>query len=109
MIKSLFKIHCLALIFGCLFFTAARAQVDANFADQAALDGVKGLGPVMSHAILAERRRNGLFKDWPDLERRVKGMGEQRSLALSEAGLLVDGRGRPNPEHGARRKAPGPR
>jgi competence protein ComEA len=74
----------------------ASAQVDANHADQAALDGVKGIGPTLSHAILQERKR-GLFRDWDDLERRVSGIGELRALALSESGLVVDGRGRADP------------
>lgn len=75
----------------------ARAQVDANYADQAALDGVKGIGPVLSSAILGERRRHGNFRDWPDLLGRVSGIGDRRAVALSEAGLLVNGRGMPAP------------
>ncbi|WP_151447386.1 helix-hairpin-helix domain-containing protein [Lacisediminimonas profundi] len=93
MIKQLLQITALAL----LFAGPACAQVDANFADQAALDGVKGIGPTISHAILDERRRRGLYKDWADLEQRVKGMGERRALALSEAGLTVDGKGKADP------------
>lgn len=84
----------------CLTFTqiSAWAQVDANRADQAALDGVKGIGPTLSHAILAERKRGGQYRDWADLEKRVKGIGERRALALSESGLVVDGKGRANPQ-----------
>lgn len=72
----------------------AFAQVDVNKADQAALDSVKGLGPVTSKAILDERKKGGNFKDWSDFENRVKGIGEKRGANLSEAGLTVNGQAR---------------
>jgi competence protein ComEA len=86
------------LLAACLVFfhVDASAQVDANRADQAALDGVRGIGPTLSRAILDERKRHGAFRDWSDLEQRVKGIGERRALALSESGLVVDGQGRAN-------------
>lgn len=69
----------------------AFADVDVNKADQAALDGVKGVGPATSKIILDERKKGGNFKDWADFESRVKGVGAKRSAALSEAGLTVNG------------------
>ena len=69
----------------------AFAQVDVNKADAAALDGVKGVGPSMSKAILDERSK-GEFKDWADLQKRVKGMGDKKAARLSEAGLQVNGK-----------------
>lgn len=69
----------------------AFAQVDVNKADAAALDGVKGVGPSMSKAILEERSK-GEFKDWADLQKRVKGMGDKKAAKLSEAGLQVNGK-----------------
>src|SRR6476660_9359528 len=81
----------------------ACAQVDANRADQAALDGVKGIGPTLSSAILQERKRHGAFRDWADLEQRVRGIGERRALALSDSGLVVDGRGRADSVHDSKR------
>ena len=54
----------------------AFAQVDVNKADAAALDGVKGVGPSMSKAILDERSK-GEFKDWADFQKRVKGVGDK--------------------------------
>lgn len=69
----------------------AFAQVDVNKADQAALDGVKGIGPKMSKTILDERKKGGEFKDWSDLEGRVKGVGEKNAIKLSDAGLTVNG------------------
>ncbi|HWW70967.1 MAG TPA: helix-hairpin-helix domain-containing protein [Duganella sp.] len=69
----------------------AFAQVDVNKADAAALDSIKGIGPAKSTAILEERKK-GEFKDWADLERRVKGIGGKNAAKLSEAGLQVNGK-----------------
>ena len=69
----------------------AFAQVDVNKADAAALDAVKGIGPVKSKAILEERKK-GDFKDWTDFEKRVKGIGEKSAVKLSAAGLVVNGK-----------------
>ena len=69
----------------------AFAQVDANKADQAALDGIKGIGPKMSQRILDERTKGGAFKDWNDLQSRVKGIKEKSAVRLSGAGLTVNG------------------
>ena len=71
----------------------AFAQVDVNKADAAALDGVKGVGPSMSKAILDERAK-GEFKDWADLQQRVKGIGDKKAVKLTEAGLTVNGKGK---------------
>ncbi|MGF6274713.1 competence protein ComEA [Massilia sp. UYP11] len=71
----------------------AFAQVDVNKADAVALDGVKGVGPSMSKAILDERAK-GEFKDWADLQGRVKGLGDKKAAKLSEAGLVVNGKGK---------------
>lgn len=69
----------------------AFAQVDVNKANEAALDGVKGIGPAKSKMILEERSKGGDFKDWADLEKRVKGIGAKNSMKLSKAGLQVNG------------------
>jgi competence protein ComEA len=69
----------------------AFAQVDVNKADQAALDGIKGIGPAMSKRILDERKKGGDFKNWADLEQRVKGIRDKRAAKLSAAGLTVNG------------------
>ena len=71
----------------------AFAQVDVNKADAAALDGVKGVGPSMSKAILDERSK-GEFKDWADFQKRVKGVGDKKAAKLSAAGLQVNGKGK---------------
>lgn len=72
----------------------AFAEVDVNKADQVMLDGVKGIGPKTSKTILEERKKGGDFKDWADLERRVKGVGEKSAVRLSAAGLTVNGQSR---------------
>jgi competence protein ComEA len=69
----------------------AYAQVDVNKTDQAALDGVKGIGPAKSKVIIDERTKGGQFKDWADFEKRVKGIGAKNSVKLSQAGLQVNG------------------
>lgn len=86
-------------------FSLAFAQVDVNKADQAALDGIRGVGPKLSSAILDERKKGGNFKDWQDLESRVKGVGGKSAVRLSNAGLTVNGQVR---AAGADQKAAAP-
>jgi competence protein ComEA len=87
--KLLFVIAALITSMGMAF-----AQVDVNKADQAALDGVKGIGPKLSKTIIQERKK-GEFKDWADFETRVKGVGDKSAAKLSQAGLTVGGKSRP--------------
>lgn len=68
----------------------AFADVEVNKADQAALDGIKGVGPKMSKVIIDERKK-GDFKDWADFQKRVKGVGDKNSINFSQAGLRVNG------------------
>lgn len=84
------------LAISALFFSVslAFAGVEVNKADQAALDGVKGLGPAKSKAILEERTKNGDFKDWADFQKRVKGIGDKVAAKLSTEGLTVNGQAR---------------
>lgn len=90
MLKKLF------LAFSALFFAVnlAFAGVEVNKADQAALDGIKGIGPAKSKAILDERSKNGEFKDWADFQKRVKGIGDKVAAKLSSEGLTVNGQAR---------------
>lgn len=69
---------------------AAFAEVDVNTATVVALDGIKGIGPSTSKRILEERNK-AKFKDWNDFESRVKGIGDKKAMALSAAGLTVNG------------------
>jgi competence protein ComEA len=73
-----------------LYAAACFAAVDANKANAAELDSIKGIGPAMSTRILDERKK-GNFKDWPDFISRVKGLGEGNAAKLSKAGLTVNG------------------
>jgi competence protein ComEA len=76
----------------------AFAQVDVNKADAAALDSIKGIGPKTSKVILDERTKGGDFKDWADLQNRVKGIKEKSAIKLSKAGLQVAGKSKDGAE-----------
>ena len=69
----------------------AFASVDVNSADKSALDGIKSIGPKTADAIIAERTKNGKFKDWTDFIHRVKGVGPNNAKKMSGAGLTVNG------------------
>lgn len=84
----------LLAIVSVLVMGTAFAAVEVNKADQAALDSVRGIGPTMSKAILEERKK-GSFKDWNDLQARVKGIGDKSSEKFSQAGLTVNGMPKP--------------
>lgn len=71
------------------------AAVEVNSADQAALESVKGIGPVHAKAIIDERTKNGPFKDADDLATRVKGLGTKSVTNLEAAGLTVNGASSP--------------
>lgn len=74
-----------------LAVATAAERVDVNRATLAQLETVKGIGPDLSEAILAERARSP-FADWSDLVRRVRKIGPASAARLSAAGLTVDGR-----------------
>lgn len=73
-----------------LYAAVAMAAVDVNKATDAQLDSVKGIGPVTSKAIVAERKK-GDFKSWQDFIDRVKGIGDKKAESLSKEGLTVNG------------------
>src|SRR3954463_1027499 len=72
------------------FFAFSVFAADANTATQADLEAIKGIGPAIATKIVDERK-NGSFKDWPDLVNRVKGIGETSAGKLSTGGLTVNG------------------
>lgn len=85
--------HLLTVLFAlvtALSMGTAFAAVDANKATQAELDSVKGIGPVTSRLIMAERKK-GEFKNWDDFIARVKGLGEKSAAKFSAEGLTVGG------------------
>jgi competence protein ComEA len=79
-------------ILAMLYAAAAFAAVDVNKATAAELDGIKGIGPATSKAIVDERKK-GDFKNWEDLITRVKGVGEGNAAKFSAEGLTVKGEG----------------
>ena len=62
-----------ALMVLCVCVGGIGHAADINTATEAELDSIRGIGPATSRRILAERDK-GLFKDWPDLMARVKGI-----------------------------------
>jgi competence protein ComEA len=77
----------LALLF-LLGLLAPAWALDVNHATEAELDGLRGVGPAFTRRILAERSLRP-FADWPDLMRRVSGMGGVTAQKLSAQGLTV--------------------
>lgn len=75
---------------GLLLAGSAHAGIDVNTATEADLDGLRGIGPATTRAIL-EQRAQRPYAGWDDLLARVPGLGGKRAQALSEAGLTVDG------------------
>jgi competence protein ComEA len=72
------------------FALQAFAAVEANQANLADLETVKGIGPGLAGKIL-EARKVGSFKNWGDLVERVGGIGAGNATRLSQAGLTVAG------------------
>jgi len=64
--------------------------LDINQASEAELDGLRGLGPAFTRRVMRERDIRP-FTDWPDLMRRVSGMGRVTADKLADQGLTVSG------------------
>jgi competence protein ComEA len=64
--------------------------LEVNQASEADLDGLRGIGPPFTRRLLAARAEQP-FQDWPDLMRRVSGMGPRMAQRLSDQGLTVQG------------------
>ncbi len=77
------------LAFGFAGLTWAQ-QIDLNKATEVQLDALKGVGPVLTKAVMDERQK-APFKDWEDATSRVKGLGAQKASSLSEQGVRVQG------------------
>lgn len=73
---------------GLLATGAALAAVDVNTASREQLDALRGIGPALSARIVAERGK-APFRDLDDLQRRVRGIGEQTARKLAADGLTV--------------------
>ena len=79
-------LHCIFSLCCCPHLGA----LEINQATEAELDNLRGLGPAFTRRVLAARSQQP-FKDWPDLMRRVSGMGPRVARKLSEQGLTVQG------------------
>ena len=82
------KLLAIAAMLAC---SSAQA-LDLNYATEADLDGVKGLGPSTTARILAARQAHP-FKNWQDFMQRVKGIKAPTAAKLAAAGLTIDGEG----------------
>ncbi len=80
---------CLAMM-GLAMASQVWAQLEVNQAREMDLDGLSGLGPATTRQILSERQLQP-FRDWPDLLRRVSGIGPKKAVQLSTQGLQVNG------------------
>jgi competence protein ComEA len=83
------KITGALLAFGFAGLTWAQ-QIDLNKATEVELDGLKGVGPVLTKAVMDERKK-APFKNWEDATSRVKGLGPQKASSLSDQGVRVQG------------------
>lgn len=80
----------LLMLVAMLYASVVFAAVDVNQASAAELDSIKGIGPAISARIIEERKQ-GAFKDWDDLLKRVKGVGPKSAAGFSASGLTVNG------------------
>ena len=69
---------------------ALAQTLELNKASEMELEGLKGVGPVLTREIMGERQKAS-FKDWADVTRRVKGVGPQKASSLSAQGVRVQG------------------
>lgn len=83
------KIAGAMLAFGFVGLSWAQ-QIDLNKATEVELDALKGVGPVLTKAVMDERKK-APFKNWEDATSRVKGLGPQKASSLSEQGVRVQG------------------
>ncbi|PPE69405.1 helix-hairpin-helix domain-containing protein [Caldimonas thermodepolymerans] len=79
------------------------AAVEANKADRAQLESVKGVGSALSGRIVAERQK-APFKDWNDFITRVQGVGPASAARLSREGLTVNGTSYPGAQPAAKQQ-----
>jgi competence protein ComEA len=70
-------------------FAAPALALEINVANRAQLEQLRGIGPPLADAILAEREARGAYRDWADLMGRVKGIRAAKATSLSQAGLRV--------------------
>ena len=64
--------------------------LELNQANEAELDGLRGMGPSLTRKVLAARALRP-FSDWADFRQRVSGIGQAKAAQFSEQGLTVAG------------------
>jgi len=97
--RALALLVCVATFMGP---TCVLAQ-EINTATRAQLEQLNGIGVTMAERIMVERDR-APFKNWDDLERRVKGMRGARVQRLQAQGATVNGEREPRLEKRNERK-----
>lgn len=80
----------LLLFIATSLFNAHALALDLNQANEAELDGLKGMGPSLSRKVLAAREHQP-FASWADFLRRVSGVGTAKAKLFSEQGLTIEG------------------
>lgn len=91
------RTHALRLAAGLLatgLLVRAAAALEINEASRAQLEQLNGIGVPLAARILEERAARGPFRDWTDLERRVKGLRAKTLDRLGAQGLTVAGQAR---------------
>lgn len=88
-----------ALLTLCLSLPLAAAALEINDANRAQLEQLNGLGVETTARILAEHEKNGAFRNWADLQKRIKGLSGKRLEQLDQQGLTVAGQPLPRPEN----------
>lgn len=68
----------------------AAAALEINTATRAELEQLNGVGVAMAERVLVERAK-APFRDWDDLQRRVKGLRGARIERLQGQGVTVNG------------------
>jgi competence protein ComEA len=81
-----------------LLLPLVAAAVEINEANRAQLEQLNGLGVDTVARLLAEREKNGAFRNWADLQKRVKGLRGKRLEQLDRQGLTVAGQPQPRTE-----------
>lgn len=70
---------------------AGDAQpLDINTASLAQIEALGGVGTALAARVIEERTKRP-FADWPDAQKRVKGLGPKLAAQLSDQGLTVNG------------------
>ena len=76
--------------FPCVIFSCCCLGLEINQANEAELDSINGMGPVMTRKLLISRNDKP-FISWKDFMTRVAGIGKAKAQQFSDQGVLVNG------------------